>query len=93
LIGSKLQEIAHKQGCSIVVTNHVVSKLCIHATDQDTILQPMLGDPWGRACSTRLALFFRGDTRWAKLVRSSWLPQANASFSITASGLNGSPTL
>lgn len=89
LVGTKLQAIVHAHATSIVVTNHVMSKLASQATEQDTILETTLGDYWSRACSMRIGLFFfsQGKAHGARLLSCAWLPERTIHFVIGEGGV------
>ena len=83
----QLQRLANEYGVAVVITNQVVASPDSSMFMRDP-LKPIGGNIIAHASTTRLKLRKgRGETRICKVVDSPCLPEAEATFAITGSGV------
>lgn len=83
-----LQRLADEFGVAVVITNQVVAQVDGNAMFQDP-KKPIGGNIMAHASTTRLYLRKgRGEARICKIYDSPCLPEAEASFAITPSGIS-----
>ncbi len=83
-----LHRIADEFGVAVVITNQVVATVDGSAMFQSDPKKPIGGHIIAHASTTRLYLRkSRGETRICKIYESPSLPECEATFSITAEGI------
>ena len=80
----KLKEISEAYGSAVVITNQVTSSPNPFALER---LRPAGGNVLAHSVTHRVFLYKKGDRRFAKLVDSPSLPQAEAEFFIGEAGV------
>jgi DNA repair protein RAD51 len=84
-----LARLADEFGIAVVITNQVVAQVDGAAMFQADPKKPIGGNIMAHASTTRLYLRKgRGETRVCKIYDSPCLPEAEATFSINADGIN-----
>jgi DNA repair protein RAD51 len=86
-----LQRLADEFGVAVVISNQVVAQVDGNAMFTQDPKKPIGGNIMAHASTTRLYLRKgRGETRICKIYDSPCLPEAEATFSINADGINDS---
>ncbi|GBF87643.1 DNA repair RAD51-like protein [Raphidocelis subcapitata] len=70
-------ELAEARGVAVVFINQVTTKV-LDDSSGGGVLVPALGESWGQASSTRVALFWEGPQRLAHLLKASAVPPGAA---------------
>ncbi|KAK6047914.1 Rad51 [Cooperia oncophora] len=87
-----LIKLADEFGVAVVITNQVVAQVDGGAMFQVDAKKPIGGNIIAHMSTTRLGLRKgRGETRICKVHQSPSLPEAEATFAITAGGIDDAP--
>jgi RAD51-like protein 2 len=82
-----LLELAEQSDLAVVLTNQVTTK--INNVTKASQLVPALGESWAHACTNRIMLNWRGEERWAQLIKSPSQRGSAAPFCVTSAGFRG----
>lgn len=81
---SNLVKAASDFQLAVVLTNQMTTQIY---DEGGSSIVPALGENWGHNCTNRLNLYWMGNERRARLIKSSYKPAGDVPFSITEKGI------
>jgi RAD51-like protein 2 len=83
-MAQSLMAIAGTRQVGVVLMNQVTTKL---TGNEQSRLVPALGESWAHAATSRVILYWRGDSRYAYIYKSPSQPAAAGEYTVTAEGV------
>eukprot|EP00752_Nemacystus_decipiens_P005333 g4837.t1 len=85
-MAQQLNEVAQKHSLAVVLVNQMTTKVMTGHGGESSLV-PALGESWAHAATNRLLLFWRGNDRFAELLKSPRLRQKTVPFSVVRVGI------
>lgn len=85
-MAQKLLAIAHKYNLAVVMSNQVTTKIAT-STNTTSSFAPALGTSWAHACTNRIMLYWNGNQRCARLLKSPHAKTDDIEFAVVHEGI------
>ncbi|KAJ1969797.1 hypothetical protein IWQ62_000399 [Dispira parvispora] len=94
-LGYELHALAREHELVVVITNQMTTRFPTLSspaaqTSGTKSVSPALGDTWSDICQYRVVFYWDGDTRYARVLKSPFLQELSAPFSIEVTGIEDS---